>query len=343
MAKKLSDPVVSIISPVYNGEDYFVECIQSVLNQTYGEWEYIIVDNCSADTTGDIAAHFARQDARIRVHRNNEFVSALRNHNIGFGLMSPHSKYCKVLHADDWMFPDCLRQMVDLAEENASVGVVSAYSLYGTDVECTGLPYTSTVVPGRDICRRYLRRELNVFLSPSSVLIRSDIVRSKLPKVWREDRIHADVELWLEALLASDFGFVHQVLTFVRPHADSMTAKVGELLNTWTPSELDMLQKFGLECFDADEYERIWSRTMDEYLRFLGRCLFRRRGKAFWDFHRGQMKQLGHPLRPLRLALVALREALSVVAFPLVKLRRVLTPADEFTPQKGQDYLIPGR
>ena len=68
-------PLVSVVTPVYNGAAYLSECIESVLAQTYTNWEYIIVNNCSTDRTRDIASHYAQQDTRIRLHNNDDFLS----------------------------------------------------------------------------------------------------------------------------------------------------------------------------------------------------------------------------------------------------------------------------
>ena len=105
-------PLVSVLTPVYNGERYLVECIESVLAQTYQNWEYIIVNNCSTDRTLEIAEKFAAQDKRIRIHNNETFVGCDANGNIAFRQISLDSKYCKVVHADDWLYPECIMRMV---------------------------------------------------------------------------------------------------------------------------------------------------------------------------------------------------------------------------------------
>src|SRR5579872_7007531 len=108
-------PLVSIVTPVYNGEAYLEECIESVLAQTYTNFEYIIVNNCSKDRTGEIAERYALKDPRIRVFHNDKLLPVIANHNHAFSLMSPGSKYCKVVSGDDLIFPDCVMKMVELA------------------------------------------------------------------------------------------------------------------------------------------------------------------------------------------------------------------------------------
>src|SRR5260370_31816287 len=93
--------LVSIITPVYNEEIHLAECIESVLAQTYPHWEYVVVDNCSTDSSAQIARHYAEKDQRIRVYKNPSVLRAVPNHNSALRRISPLSKYCKIVFADD--------------------------------------------------------------------------------------------------------------------------------------------------------------------------------------------------------------------------------------------------
>ena len=161
----MKQPLVSVVTPVYNEEKNIAECIESVLAQTYPNWEYVIVNNCSTDRSLQIAQRYAVQDARIRVCDNREFLSALSNQNHALRQISPESKYCKVVLGDDWIFPECITKMVELAEAHPSVAIVGAYRMQGAAVSLDGLPYPSTVTSGRDICRwTLLSRQIFYFL-----------------------------------------------------------------------------------------------------------------------------------------------------------------------------------
>src|SRR5882724_13054288 len=124
-------PLVSVITPVYNGAEFIAQCIESVLKQTYRNFEYIIVNNCSKDRTLEIAQKYATQDSRIRLVDAVDFVGVIENHNRAFAMMAPASKYCKVVSADDWIFPECLARMVALAEAHPSVAMVGTLMLAG--------------------------------------------------------------------------------------------------------------------------------------------------------------------------------------------------------------------
>jgi len=324
-----SQPLVSIVTPVYNTEKYLAECIESVLAQTYENWEYVIVNNCSTDRSLEIAQHYAKQDRRIRIHNNEQFLNQMQNWNHTMRQISAESKYCKVVHADDWLFPDCVEAMVALAETNPSVGLVSAYRLDENQVNLDGLPYPSTVLPGRELCRIYLLGGPYVFGSPTSTLIRSDLVRAR-DSFYNETNIHADEEVCLDLLQTSDFGFVHQVLTFTRRHNETTTTFIRRL-ETYRLGYFTVLKKYGPVCLSPQEYQAQVRRRLKRYHRYLAVKIFQLKKKEFWDYHRTEMAKLGYPIGPLKLLgavglqLLNLRETLGIVRRSL-RQRRNKTP-----------------
>lgn len=322
---RVDQPLVSVVTPVFNGERYLRECIESVIAQTYRNWELLVVDNCSSDSTWEIACSYQERETRVRVYRNSRCVSLMENHNMAFERVSPDAAYCKILHADDWLFPECLARMVDLAERYPSVGLLGSYCLYGQEVRCDGLPASATVVPGRELGRRVFLRELYPFLSPSAIMVRAEFLRRGRFR-YHEAHIHADVEACFEVLQDCDFGFVHQVLTFVRPHGDSMTATVADRLNTYLWSWLDMLRSYGPAYLDRDELERLWREQVRAYYRFLGRNILRRRPRDFWAYHRDRLRDLGLSLTVARLLEGLAREAVDAVAYPARQFRRAIQP-----------------
>ena len=309
-----NEPLVSVVTPAYNGEQYLRECIESVLAQTYANWDYTIVDNCSTDRTRDIAREYAARDSRIRLQSNQSFVRVIENHNIALRQISPQSKYCKVVAADDWIFPECLEKMVRLAEENPSVAIVGSYGLCGTTLVNNGVPYTSTVIPGRELCRRHHLGELYVFGAPTSVLFRSDIVRSR-HAFYNENNFHADTEACYEFLEHHDFGFVHQVLTFRREREESLTS-YADRLNTYLPNILYILTRYGPKYLSEEEFAHELRRKLRVYYRFLGREVFRMRGREFWSYHLKKLDSVGYPLSIPRLAVYAASHALDLLLNP---------------------------
>src|ERR1700756_5379844 len=79
-ATAASRPFVSVVTPFYNTALYLAQCIESVLAQTYAEFEYILVDNCSTDGSTEIAESYARHDPRIRLIRRSQLLSQIQNY-----------------------------------------------------------------------------------------------------------------------------------------------------------------------------------------------------------------------------------------------------------------------
>lgn len=317
-----SQPLVSIVMPAYNAAEFLAEAIESVVAQTYENWDFTIVNNCSTDRTLEIAQSYARNDSRIRVQTNQKFVAAIPNHNNAFRATSPRSKYCKMLLADDLLFPECLARMVQIAEANPSVGLVGAYGQGGTEVLWAGLPLSTTFVLGREICRATLLGGPYVFGTPTSTMIRSDIVRGR-DIFFEEDNLHSDYQACFDVLQSSDFGFVHQVLTHTRPRRGSLTS-FAQSYNSYFLGILSILTKYGPLLLTEREYKDRLEFRLNQYYRFLAKNKLRLREQKFWEYHGNRMKAIGYPIDRARLFKALLAELLDGVAHPRRTMEGVL-------------------
>ncbi len=275
-----AEPLVSILTPVYNGAKFLRECIESVQAQTYGNWQYTILNNCSTDESLEIAQEYAASDSRIKVYSNQEFAGALRNHNLALRRMSPESKYCKFVFADDWIFPECIRRMVEVAEAHEQVGIVGAYRLVGTQLQLDGLPYTVTTVAGRDIGRARLLGGPYLFGSASSLLFRSELVRHR-EQLFNEANLHADAEACFDLLRECDFGFVHQVLTYTRPQEKESVSTFSNKYHTYIAGDLHDLVHYGPTYLSEMSLSMCLIRP-GPLLRFSGVECIRRADRTFW-------------------------------------------------------------
>ena len=119
------EPLVSIITPLYNSEKYIAETIESVLAQTYSNWEMIIVDDCSKDNSTKIVEKKKKKDRRIKLYRNeiNKGVSYTRNRAIDLS----QGKYIAFLDSDDLWKKEKLEKQIKFMEEK---NVVLSYTAY---------------------------------------------------------------------------------------------------------------------------------------------------------------------------------------------------------------------
>ncbi len=302
-----SEPPVSIVTPVFNGEPYLAECIESVLAQTYRNWEYLIVDNCSQDRTLAIARRFAAADSRVRVVAADKFVGGIENHHRAFSLISPSSRYCKVVSADDWLMPTCLARMIEVAEAHPTVGIVGAYQRCGNAINWKGIPEGTEFLTGRDAARLTLIDNVSIFGNPTSNLFRAELVRGPKP-FFPHTRPHADTSAAFDHLRQWDFGFVHEVLSAERVHEGQISSRVRDL-NMMELAILEIILEYGRFYMTADEFQDLKERAFDRYYRNLGGCLLKLKGREFWRFHATGLKGLGYQLSWKKVAAKALVEA----------------------------------
>ena len=306
-----NQPLVSVVTPVYNGERYLSECIESVISQNYKHWEYVIVNNCSTDSTVEIAENYASKDSRIRVSNNKEHFDIISNWNHALRQISPESKYCKVLHADDLLFPEWVEQMVELAEVNPNVGIVASYRMNGPKgVRGGGLPYPCSVVSGREVCRNTLLRQYFIFGSASTRFIRSELIR-KRKDYYNKTYLHADTAECFEQLQNSDFGFVHKILSYTRRHSDTQTATFSHRYATERPERLSWLKEYGPVYFDRDELKELFDKEERGYYYFLIQQILRRRRKDFFDYHRKRLNLYGLHLSRKKLVYFLIRRLIA--------------------------------
>ena len=293
-------PLVSVVTPVFNGERYLADCIASVLAQTYPNFEYVIVNNQSTDGTRRIAERFAATDSRMRIVDTPSFFKIIDNWNFSIKQIHEASAYCKELHADDLLEPTCLEKMVALAEAHPTVGIVGSYVRKGNRVVAQ-LPYSDPVVSGREVCARTLLRHFYAFGSPTSLLVRSEIVRTREP-FYDTKYYHADADVCFAILRSWDFGFVYQVLSMTREHDESVSSTFAGRMRSNVVESLGRLRTYGPEFLPAHVYERWRREELKNYYRFLARNVVFERDREVWKFQRETLVRMGYEFDRLRFA-----------------------------------------
>ncbi|OGH91727.1 MAG: hypothetical protein A2479_04610 [Candidatus Magasanikbacteria bacterium RIFOXYC2_FULL_39_8] len=122
------NPTVSVLMCVYNEDDFVDKSIVGILSQSFRDFEFIIVDDASTDTTQDILAKYARQDARIRVVRNERNIGLTRSLNRG--IVECRGAYIARLDADDISVTDRLKRQYDFMESHRDVALCGSFAYY---------------------------------------------------------------------------------------------------------------------------------------------------------------------------------------------------------------------
>jgi glycosyltransferase involved in cell wall biosynthesis len=212
-------PLVSVLIPVYNGEPFLAECIESVLAQDFADYELLISDDGSTDGSSRVIQRYAERDGRIRWWRNP--------HNLGIGgnfnacLKAARGEYVKyVLQDDKLLDPSVVRRMVATLEGDSTVSlVVLASQRIDADSK---LIHTrdrfgrSGVWEGKEVIAKCLGENANLIGEPSLALFR----RAQAARGFDEGlRQLLDLELWFHLLEQGRFAYIAEPLCAFREHA----------------------------------------------------------------------------------------------------------------------------
>ena len=216
-------PTVSFVVPCYRYAHLLRECIDSILCQSYGNFEVLIMDDCSPDNTPEVARSF--QDLRVKYVRNDSNLGHIRNFNKGISLT--RGKYVWVISADDYLRrPYILQRYVNLLDRNPNVGYtfcpgvsvengletnILGYSVYGN---------RDQVIDGRVLLKKLIQQ--NIIVAASAMARRDCYERiSFFPSSisWGEDWY-----LWCVFALYFDVGYFAEPMVCYREHDLSMTS-----------------------------------------------------------------------------------------------------------------------
>jgi glycosyltransferase involved in cell wall biosynthesis len=209
-------PRISIAMPVYNGQNYIAEAVQSVLAQDFTDFELIITDNASTDSTAEIYRAFATRDTRIRYHRNDRNIGAAANFNLGYELST--GEYFKWCAHDDFISPNFLSECVRPLDSDRDI-VIAYGRQQGVDEHGSLIPWHSSEpadMTGAAAARRFkMVFAVQGFDAAMFGLIR----RSALAKTsLHRNYYSSDVALLAELALLGAYQRVPEAIFYNREH-----------------------------------------------------------------------------------------------------------------------------
>lgn len=225
---------ISIIVPVYNVEKYLSRCVDSILNQTFKNFELILVDDGSPDNCGKICDEYAKKDDRVRViHKPNGGLADARNAGIELALKNSDSEWITFIDSDDWVHHQYLEFLFKAVIENNTLISIGKYLSTHTEIKSDeNIVYTSEILDTEEF-------QINKFTySLISVvkLIKKELMADVRFPV---GKLHEDAfTIWKLLLKVDSISFVDLELYYYFQNPNSI------MHVQWTPRRLDEIKAY---------------------------------------------------------------------------------------------------
>lgn len=261
---------LSIIVPVYNVERYIEKCVNSIMNQTFKEFELILVDDGSTDSCGVICDKYANLDPRVKViHKKNGGLSSARN----VGIKMSSAKYIAFVDSDDWIDEKMYEIMYKIMEKNENIDIVQCgyIDAESEDIEIE-TNYNSIEFEVMD--KKLALKNIYGLNAKENVVAWNKIYKYHLFNEisFPEGKIHEDMFTTHRLLYKSNqVAFINEKLYFYRKTPNSITN------SKFNVKKLDLLEAFKDRMIffkNIDEYE-LYSQSLLSYMNYLKEFYFK--------------------------------------------------------------------
>ncbi|HOO18812.1 MAG TPA: glycosyltransferase [Paludibacteraceae bacterium] len=245
----LNKPLVSIITPTYNHEKYIADCIQSVLSQTYENWEMIIVDDGSTDHTYEKAKSFAENDHRIKVFTQQNVGIFRLAETYNFALSMAQGKYIAILEGDDVWLPEKLALQVEALEKNEDA-IFCYGKAYQVSQDLSNIHSLTKIKHPFEILNNHpvgsIIRVLIFanFIPAVTVMIKKEALLKLGGFVQTHHLPFVDWTTWLNLSLSGEFIFINQPLGKWRMYPSQTT-------KSYTAEIFENQYQFAIEFYQA--------------------------------------------------------------------------------------------
>lgn len=185
----MEKPLVSVITPMYNGEKYLAEMIDSVINQTYDNWELVIVDDCSTDDSCKIVQEYIKRDNRIKLIKQKKNAGPAEARRVS--IRNAKGKYIAFLDCDDIWMPEKLEKQIGYMESNGIAVTCTSYQIVSEDCK---MVHKEFIVPSKIDYKMLLKQN---YFSCDTVVINKEKIE-KIEILTYEK--HEDYLTWLNLM-----------------------------------------------------------------------------------------------------------------------------------------------
>lgn len=214
---------LSVFMPCYNAEKYLGQAIESILSQTYSQFELVILDDGSTDNSRQIVEGYAKRDSRIKLFLNEENKGLVYTRNRGIALCE--SEYVALMDADDLAPSNRLQSELLFLENNPDIGAVGGrYQLIDENNSIINTKYPAVFTKSEIRAAMFFR---NV-IANGSVMYRTSVVKEYALTYQENFKAMEDYRFWCDFLQYSDIVNLDEVLQLYRVHVDSHERQTGK-------------------------------------------------------------------------------------------------------------------
>ena len=258
---------ISVIVPVYKVEAYLNRCVDSILNQTFEDFELILVDDGSPDRCGAICDEYAKKDSRIHViHQDNGGLSAARNTGLDWAFKNSKSKWISFVDSDDWVHEKYLEVLYKAATENRVLVSKCKYQKLEDEIKAEySSNFNITIKPTEEAYKmgeKYLVNNACWKFLYSKPLFKD--IRFPVNKLWEDVYIVHKVIFKTDKVAEIDSELYYY---FQRP--DSIINR--NKGSNWSPEKLDRVYAYEnqVEFFKHSPYTELYHRLVNRYLQVI--------------------------------------------------------------------------
>ncbi|MBA4149492.1 MAG: glycosyltransferase [Verrucomicrobia bacterium] len=241
-------PKLSVLIPTFNYARYLPEAIESVLSQSFADFELLIVDDASTDETRQIIEQYALNDSRIRFHIHAKNIGMVQNWNAALGMAC--GEYAKFLFGDDKLCnPRALEEMVAAMESDASISLVMSgrriLDENSRELHSINFAASAGLEDGHALILRSLEQTRNILGEPSASMFRKRFAARGFDPAYRQ---LVDLEFWFHLLEQGNFFYLAEPLCGFRIHESQQTA-VNRAEQVDSEEYLRLLQKYSAKPY----------------------------------------------------------------------------------------------
>jgi glycosyltransferase involved in cell wall biosynthesis len=268
-----SDPLVAVVTPVFNGEKYLRATMEAVQAQTYPSIVHVVLDNASTDSTPQIIDSFRQALVPLLVRRNPTTIPLSQNWNAALAFVPPEAKYFTILCADDLIDPTFVAKLTAIAESDSEVELVGCMHRFGDAVAPTALPGDRTTFDGREVVSDFLNKRANDIPHMWGLFRRRET--DPVADFFDNTIYMFDTNACIRAMVRGKFGFVHEPIYIYRQHPQSISETVIRGSTHRLFDSMVQIERWGPLVMGEAEYHRCAKRHLRAIYRYMLRARYR--------------------------------------------------------------------